>query len=189
MGGKGDNKHSFSSERINNVMSRFIKLYTHNDTGHNSCKDTDNNQPAIIPEMETLLTSAIRRANVRTWRNTNNDTRNICVMLHAIKPYPQMMSAILPTMMPPIIHAQYPLRCSQQLFTIVPENYTRKGSAIMRTIIPTIIFTNFSAIVPAITHTYIRKDTCNNTHNTHKCFCNGIRNSIHDEGYPIGYPQ
>ena len=187
MGGKGDNKHSFSSERIYNVMSLFIKLLTHINIGHNIRKDTDNNATLNNTRNENRIDISAK-ARKCTWRNTNNDTRNICVMLHAIKPYPQMMSAILPTMMPPIIHVQYPLRCSQQLFTIVPENYTQKGSAIMRTIIPTIIFTNFSAIVPAITHTYIRKDTCNNTNNTHKCFCNGIRNSIPDEGYPIGYP-
>ena len=40
-GWKGNNKHSFSSECIN--MRRFIKLYTHNDTGHNIRKATENN--------------------------------------------------------------------------------------------------------------------------------------------------
>ena len=93
MGGKGDNKHSFSSERINNVMSRSIKLYTHNDTGHKSCKDTDNKATHNNTRNGNLID--IRdKARKCTWRYTNNDTRNICVMLHAIKPYPQMMSAI-----------------------------------------------------------------------------------------------
>ena len=87
MGGKGDNKHSFSSERINNVMSRFIKLYTHNDTGHNSCKDTDN-KPTHNNTRNGNLVDISDKARKCSWRNTNNDTRNICVMLYAIKTLP-----------------------------------------------------------------------------------------------------
>ena len=172
---------------MNNVMSRFIKLYTHNDIGHNNCKDTDN-------EATHNNTQNGNRIDIRdearkcTWRNTNSDTLNVCVMFHAIKPYLQMMPKITDDDATNNTR-KIPVKILATIFTIVPENYTRKGYAVMHTIIPTIIFTIFSAIVPAITHTYTRKNTCNNSQNTHKCFCNGIHNyRTHDEGYPIGYP-
>ena len=143
MAGKGDNKHSFSSERINNVMSRSIKLYTHNDTGHKSCKDTDNKATHNNTRNGNLID--IRdKARKCTWRYTNNDTRNICVMLHAIKPSLQMIPATIPAIISQIIFRLIPLIT----LIIIPGLILRKCS-FFPTMIPANIASMLFFMIPA----------------------------------------